>query len=75
MRTKLDTIFDLSSDTPIATNHMIGISELPDKDGYFVSGLTASSNGDINRLINIRDKSAYNIDNLKEIRIIFLEDK
>ena len=42
---------------------------------YFVSGLTASSNGDINRLINIRDKSAYNIDNLKEIRIIFLEDK
>ena len=68
-------IFDLSSDTPIATNHMIGISELPDKDGYFVSGLTASSNGDINRLINIRDKSAYNIDNLKEIRIIFLEDK
>lgn len=54
---------------------MIGISELPDKDGYFVSGLTASSNGDINRLINIRDKSAYNIDNLKEIRIIFLEDK
>ena len=67
-------IFDLSSDTAVATNHMVGISELPDTNGYFTNGLTASSNGDYNRLINIRDESAYNINNLKEIRVIFLED-
>ena len=67
-------IFDLSDDTAVATNHMVGISELPDSNGYFTNGLTATSNGDYNRLINIRDKSAYNINNLKEIRVIFLED-
>ena len=67
-------IFDLSSDTAVATNHMVGISELPDGDGYFTKGITGTSNGDYNRLINIRDKSAYNLNNLKEIRVIFLED-
>jgi len=67
-------IFDLSEDTPIAKNHMVGISELPDSEGYFNSGITGSSNGDYLRLINIREKSAYNIKNLKEIRVIFLEN-
>ena len=67
-------IFDLSEDTPVAKNHMVGISELPDSEGYFNSGITGSSNGDYLRLINIREKSAYNIKNLKEIRVIFLED-
>lgn len=66
-------IFDLSDDTACADNHMVGISELPDSNGYFTKGLTATSNGDFNRYINIRDESAYNINNLKEIRVIFLE--
>ena len=66
-------IFDLSDDTVCADNHMIGISELPDINGYFTNGLTATSNGDYKRYINIRDESAYNINNLKEIRVIFLE--
>ena len=66
-------IFDLSDDTACADNHMVGISELPDINGYFTKGLTATSNGDLNRYINIRDESAYNINNLKEIRVIFLE--
>ena len=67
-------VFDLSDDDATVTNHMVGISELPDSTGNFTSGITGTSNGDYNRFINIRDKSAYNLDNLKEIRIIFLED-
>lgn len=30
--------------------------------------------GDKNRGINIKNNNAYNIENLKEIRVIFLED-
>lgn len=66
-------IFDLSSDTSCATNHMVGLSEGPDADGVF-HHMIPTSNGDINLGINIRDNNVYNINNLKEIRIIFLED-
>jgi hypothetical protein len=66
-------IFDLSSDTPCATNHMVGLSEGPDENGVF-HHMTCTSNGDINRKINISENNAYNINNLKEIRIIYLED-
>ena len=66
-------IFDLSSDTDGVTNHMVGISEGPDLNGVF-HNLTATSNGDKNRGINIKNDYAYNINNLKEIRVIFLED-
>ena len=66
-------IFDLSSDTSCATNHMVGLSEGPDADGVF-HHMTPTSKGDLNRGINIRDDNSYNINNLKEIRIIFLED-
>ena len=66
-------IFDLSSDTEGVTNHMVGISEAPDENGVF-HNLTPTSNGDINRGINITNDNAYTLDNLKEIRVIFLED-
>ena len=66
-------IFDLSSDTAGATNHMVGLSEGPDINGAF-SNMTATSRGDQNRGINIRKDNAYNITNLKEIRVILLEE-
>ena len=66
-------IFDLSTDNACADNHMVGLSEGPDSNGVF-HNMTATSNGDQNRGINIRDDNAYNINNLKEIRVIFLEE-
>ena len=66
-------IFDLSSDTECATNHMVGLSEGPDADGVF-HNMTGVSNGDKNRGINVKTNNAYNINNLKEIRVIFLEN-
>ena len=66
-------IFDLSTDTACADNHMVGLSEGPDSNGIF-HNMTATSKGDQNRGINIRDDNAYNINNLKEIRVIFLEE-
>lgn len=52
---------------------MVGLSEGPDSNGVF-HNMTATSKGDQNRGINIRDDNAYNINNLKEIRVIFLEE-
>ena len=66
-------IFDLSADNPGVSNHMVGLSEGPDENGVF-HNMTPTSNGDINRGINIRDDNAYRIENLKEIRVIYLEN-
>lgn len=67
-------IFDLSSANPKVPNHMVGITGLPDENGVFVpSNIVPTSGGDRNRLCDPVQQQAYNIDNLKEIRVIILE--
>ena len=66
-------IFDLSSVNPDIPNHMVGIIGLPGDDGVFEpKNIVPTSNGDRNRLSDER-RTAYNIDNLKEIRIILVD--
>jgi hypothetical protein len=66
-------IFDLSSVNPDIPNHMVGITGLPGEDGVFdPSNIVPTSNGDRSRLGN-NSYSAYNINNLKEIRIILVD--
>jgi hypothetical protein len=67
-------IFDLSSVNPKIPNHMVGITGLPDDDGVFASSnIVPTSRGDRCRLYDPVQQQAYNIDNLKEIRVIILE--
>ena len=69
-------IFDLRSATPTVTNHMVGIAGLPDDDGVFdPANIVASSAGDRERLGNPETASAYSMENLKEIRIIFVDEE
>ena len=69
-------IFDLSNASKNVDNHMVGINGVPGKDGVFqVEDLVPSSQGDRNRLRRSQAKQEYNIDNLKEIRIIFVGHK
>jgi RHS repeat-associated protein len=67
-------VFDLSSADSVAKNHMVGITGLPGEDGVFDSStIVPSSNGDNGRLGNNNKRLAYNINNLKEIRIILVD--
>jgi hypothetical protein len=67
-------IFDLSTATAGVTNHMVGITGLPGENGVFDSSMIVpTSNGDRNRLGDENKRSAYNMDNLKEIRVITVE--
>jgi hypothetical protein len=66
-------IFDLSSVEKKASTHMVGIIGLPGEDGVFDSSMIVpSSNGD-NARLSTDSRSAYNINNLKEIRIIMVD--
>jgi hypothetical protein len=67
-------IFDLSSADAVAANHMVGITGLPGEDGIFDSSLIIpTSDGDKRRLGDENKRSAYNIDNLKEFRVITVD--
>jgi hypothetical protein len=67
-------IFDLSSIDEKVTNHMVGITGLPGEDGIFATSMIVpTSDGDYRRLGNNNSRSAYNIDNLKEIRVITID--
>ncbi len=66
-------IFDLSKATDKVTNHMVAIRGLPDKDGVF-NYITPTSNGDRNRLLDSTKRKEYAMKNLKEIRIIKVDD-
>ena len=66
-------IFNLSGATDEADNHMVGINNIPSKNGIFnAKDIVASSAGDHGRLENEKMKKEYSVDNLKEIRVIFL---
>ena len=66
-------IFDLSGANKKVSNHMVGINGEPGNDGVFqVEDLVPSSQGDRNRFRSSEMRKEYNIDNLKEIRIILL---
>ncbi len=68
-------IFDLSDANPDVPNHMVGINGLPDAEGNFSpENIVPTSNGDRYRLGNSDLRKAYNINNLKEIRVIFIDD-
>lgn len=68
-------IFDLSSATKDVDNHMVAINGLPGADGVFSPDMiTPSSEGDKTRLSDPSKREAYSMTNLKEIRVIFLED-
>jgi hypothetical protein len=67
-------VFDLSSATKNISNHMVGIGALPGEDGVFdPSNIIPTSTGDRNRLADENKRLAYNMDNLKEIRIILVD--
>jgi RHS repeat-associated protein len=67
-------IFDLSSVNKDVPNHMVGITGLPGEDGVFdTSMIVPTSGGDRIRLGNNNSRSAYNMDNLKEIRVILVD--
>jgi hypothetical protein len=67
-------VFDLSSADQNVSNHMVGITGLPGDDGVFdTSTIVPTSSGDRRRLENDSSRSAYSIDNLKEIRVIFAD--
>jgi len=67
-------IFDLSGATDGVDNHMVGIAGLPGENGVFdSSSIVASSKGDRNRLKDSTKKLEYNINNLKEIRVIVID--
>ena len=66
-------IFDLSNATKDVDNHMVIINGLPNENGVFDS-IGATSNGDINRLNDEKKASEYNINNLKEFRVIKVTD-
>jgi len=65
-------IFDLSEATPGVDNHMVGIIGLPDENGNFGNSIVETSTGDAKRLMDPKKAAAYNIKNLKEIRVIFV---
>ena len=66
-------IFDLSSVDKNAPNHMVGLTGLPDANGVFnPSSIVPSSDGDRRRLSG-KERSGYNMNNLKEIRVIFID--
>ena len=66
-------IFDISSLVDGATTHMVGLTGLPNTEGYFdVSNIVPSSRADIYRLSDDR-RLVYNMDNLVEIRVIMLD--
>jgi RHS repeat-associated protein len=67
-------IFDLSGATKGVDNHMVGITGLPNKDGVFENVIVGSSNGDTGRLRDPAKAQQYNINNLKEIRVIFVDN-
>lgn len=65
-------VFDLSQTYSNVSNHMVVLNEVCDENGVF-NNITASSMNDNTRL---KDKpEEYNIDNLKEIRVIKVENK
>jgi hypothetical protein len=67
-------IFDLSSVDKKVPNHMVGITGLPGEDGVFdTSMIVPTSTGDRNRLGDENMRSAYNMDNLKEVRFILVD--
>ena len=69
-------IFNLSKATEKVDNHMVGITGLPNEDGIFDSStIVPSSNGDRNRLSDDVKKQEYNINNLKEIRVILIDSQ
>jgi hypothetical protein len=67
-------IFDLSGATEDVNNHMIGITGLPNSSGIFENTIAGSSNGDEKRLMDPSKSQQYNIKNLKEIRVIFIDE-
>jgi len=67
-------VFDLSSLSDKLETHMVGISGLPGEDGVFAAdSICPTSSGDGTRLKNPDQASSYCIDNLTEIRVIFLD--
>ena len=67
-------IFDLSGATEKVSNHMVGITGLPDENGGFSNTVVPTSGGDAARLIDSKKAEEYNIKNLKEIRVIFVDN-
>ncbi len=64
-------IFDLSGATDGVDNHMVGINGMPDENGGFApENITPTSAGDQYRLKKEDKMKEYNINNLKEFRII-----
>lgn len=66
-------IFDLSSASPNVPNHMVGINGLPNENGIF-EDIVPTSKGDKQRLADKDKKKAYSIDNLKEFRVVKINE-
>lgn len=67
-------IFDLSEAAENVDNHMVGITGLPNESGVFEGTITETGNGDRNRLADPKKKKVYSMNNLKEIRIIKVDE-
>ena len=67
-------IFDLSEAAEDVNNHMVGITGLPNESGVFEGTITETGNGDRNRLADPKKKKVYSMNNLKEIRIIKVDE-
>ena len=65
-------IFDISSEVEGATTHMVGLNGVADENGQFsAENIVNSSDFDTNRKENT---DVYSMDNLTEIRVIFLDN-
>lgn len=69
-------VFNLSEATKCAVNHMVGINDLFDENGYLDnnSDIACTSSGDRTRIYENGKLETYRLENLKELRVIGLKN-
>ncbi len=68
-------VFDLSDATECAVNHMVGMNDVFNEDGFMdnKSDIACTSRGDRTRIYDNGRLDVYNLSNLKELRVVGLK--